>query len=400
MTDTKSLEGTEVPVFTFNMNDATGLYGHWEQLDQLQEEHAYFWMNFAHGYWVLTEPDSIREAFQRPDLFSSSAEVASEPNPKYTFIPTNIDPPEHVKYRHILNPRFSPGAVGRLAGSTEQHCRDIIGRFRSRGSCDFITEFASVFPTMVFMSSLGLPVEDTPIFVSHVADVFANLRDPASSDKLVAALEAIRSYFRVALNDRRQHPRPVESDFLSHLLISEKDGEPLSEDEILNICQVLVMAGLETTAGQLGFMFHYLAGHPEARQRIVKEPAVVDRAVEEFLRAHAIVLPGRKVTEDMEFHGCPMQKGDMVMLPIPSANRAPSIMEHPTEIDFDREQTRHIAFGLGPHRCLGLHLARRELATALTVWHELIPEYALADDAPLVERGGQLGLERLVLTWG
>jgi cytochrome P450 len=401
MTDTKSLEGTEVPVFTFNMNDTTGLYGHWEQLDQLQEKHPYFWMNFAYGYWVLTEPDSIREAFQRPDLFSSSAEVASEPHPKYTFIPTNIDPPEHVKYRHILNPRFSPGAVGRLAGSTEQHCRDIIARFIDRGSCDFISEFASVYPTMVFMSSLGLPVDDTPIFVELVAKVFANLRDPARADVLVSALESIRTYFRAALNDRRDGPvRDLDTDFLTHLLTAEKDGQPLSEEEILNICQVLVMAGLETTAGQLGYMFHFLAAHPDVRRRIVEDPSLIDRAVEEFLRVHAIVLPGRKVTQDMEFHGCPMQEGDMVMLAIPAANRAPSVVEHPTEVDLDRPQTRHIAFGLGPHRCLGLHLARRELATALAVWHELIPDYALDGDEPLSERGGQLGLERLPLRWG
>jgi cytochrome P450 len=399
MTDTKSLEGTGEPVVSFNMNEATGLYGHWQQIDELQEQYSHFWTTFAYGYWVLTEPEAIREAFQRSDLFSSSSEVASEPDPKYTFIPTNIDPPEHVKYRHILNPRFSPGAVGRLADPTEQHCRSIISGFVDRGSCDFITEFASVFPTRVFMSSLGLPVEDTPIFVARVGEIFANLRDPAMSDKLVAALASIRAYFSDALEDRRSAPRDPETDFLSHLLSSEKDGQPLSDEEILNICQVLAMAGLETTAGQLGYMFQHLATHPADRQRIIDDPAVIDKAVEEFLRVHAIVLPGRKVTEDMDFHGCPMQKGDMVMLPIPAANRSPSVLDHPTEVDFDRPQTRHIAFGLGPHRCLGLHLARRELATALAVWHELIPEYSVATDEPLVERGGQLGIEHLPLTW-
>jgi cytochrome P450 len=399
MTDTRSLEGTDVPVTTFNMNEATGLFGHWEQIDTLQEEYPYFWTTFASGHWVLTDPDAIREAFQRTDLFSSSSEVASEPNPKYTFIPTNIDPPEHVKYRHILNPRFSPGAVGRLADPTERHCRSIIEGFRDRGSCEFISEFASVYPTRVFMSSLGLPVEDTPIFVRLVGEVFANLRDPDMADALVAALGSIRSYFRQALDERRRQLRDPETDFLSHLLTSEKDGSPLTEEEILNICQVLVMAGLETTAGQLGYMFHYLATHPEAQARIRDEPGVVDRAVEEFLRVHAIVLPGRKVTADTDFHGCPMQKGDMVMLPIPAANRSPSILDHPREVDFDRPLNRHIAFGLGPHRCLGLHLARRELATALSVWHHMIPEYALVDEDPLVERGGQLGLERLPLTW-
>jgi len=198
MTDTKSLEGTGEPVVSFNMNEATGLYGHWQQIDELQEQYSHFWTTFAYGYWVLTEPEAIREAFQRSDLFSSSSEVASEPDPKYTFIPTNIDPPEHVKYRHILNPRFSPGAVGRLADPTEQHCRSIIS-----GSWTAVVR-------LHHRVRLRLPhpcLHEQPraagrghtIFVARVGEIFANLRDPAMSDKLVAALASIRAYFSDAL---------------------------------------------------------------------------------------------------------------------------------------------------------------------------------------------------------
>jgi len=399
MTDVIAGAGGSVPKVDFNMNDATGLHGHWQQIDDLQQRHDWFWTTFAYGYWVLTDPAAIREAFQTPELFSSSSEVASEPNPKYTFIPTNIDPPEHVKYRQILNPWFSPNAVDAMGEATEGHCRDIIASFVDRGRCDFITEFASVYPTRVFMTSVGLPVEDTPVFVDVVARIFANLRDPALADELVKALADIRRYFADALALRRAEPRDPATDFLAALLVARKDGEPLSDDEILNMCQVLVMAGLETTAGQLGFMFQHLASHPDDRHRIVADPDVRSAAVEEFLRVHTIVLPGRKVTRDVDFHGCPMRAGDMVMLTIPAANRCPALLDHPADVDFDRPQTRHIAFGLGPHRCLGLHLARRELATALRVWHELIPEYRIDTDQPLVERGGQLGLEHLPLAW-
>lgn len=388
-----------VPALDFNMTVPTELYGHWEQIDRLQERYDWFWSTFAHGYWVLTDPAAIKEAFQHPELFSSSAEVATEPNPKYTFIPTNIDPPEHVKYRQILNPRFSPGAVERLGEATERTCREIVAGLAGRGGCDFITEFASVYPTRVFMISVNLPVEDAALFVELVGRIFANLRDPALSEELMRALADVRAYFQEAIDDRRRTSRRPEEDFLTHLMGADKDGRPLDEEEILNICQVLVMAGLETTAGQLGFMFHHLATHPTHQRRVREDPGVRPRAVEEFLRAHAIVLPGRKVTRDIKFHGCPMRAGDMVMLPLPAANRCPRDMDHPAEIDLDRPQTRHIAFGLGPHRCLGLHLARRELSTALAVWHELVPEYRLAEGATLVERGGQLGLEHLRLVW-
>jgi len=399
MTDVRSLERDGVAVVDFNVNRPTEVYGHWREIDELQRHHDFFWTTFAYGHWVLTDPDVIREAFQRPDVFSSQAEVASEPNPKYIFIPTNIDPPEHVKYRHILNPWFSPSAVNGLTDRTADLCRSIIGTFKDRGSCEFMAEFGSVYPTQVFMSSLGLPVSDTPLFVRIVADIFDNLRDPEKASVLVEALGTLRDYFSAALTDRRAAVRDRSTDFLTYLLASEKDGHPLSDDEILNICQVLVMAGLETTAGQLSFMFHYLAGDADARHRIRSDPAIIPAAVEEFLRAHAIVLPGRKVTRDIDFHGCPMKKGDMVMLPLPAANRCPAQVDHPDQIDFDRSNNRHIGFGLGAHRCLGLHLARRELSTALQVWHELIPDYRLANVKPLVERGGQIGLEELPLAW-
>ena len=203
MTDVSSLAQDGVAVVDFNINRATEVYGHWREIDELQRQHEFFWTTFAYGHWVLTDPDVIREAFQRPDVFSSQAEVASEPNPKYIFIPTNIDPPEHVKYRHILNPWFSAGAVNTLNDRTDALCRAIVAGFKDRGSCEFMAEFASVYPTQVFMSSLGLPVEDTPLFVQMVADIFHNLRDPRRSAELTLALGAIRDYFNDALADRR-----------------------------------------------------------------------------------------------------------------------------------------------------------------------------------------------------
>jgi cytochrome P450 len=181
---------------------------------------------------------------------------------------------------------------------------------------------------------------------------------------------------------------------------SEIDGRPLSDREILDICVVLLLAGLHTTERQLGYMFKYLAEHPSERHRIVEEPDIIPMAVEEFLRVHPIVLgTGRKVTRDIEFHGCPMKEGDMVMLPLPVVCRSPELVDNPTVVDFDRAVNRHISFGVGPHRCLGNHLARRELAVALSIWHASIPDYRLDGDAPLVERGGQASLVSLPLAW-
>ena len=281
MTDTRSLEGTDVPVVSLNLNDSTGLYGHWELIDDLQEKHEYFWMDFAFGYWVLTEPRIDPGGIPAPRTVLQLGRGGLRAGPE-----VHLHPDQHRPAgAHQVPPHPQPSlfaAVQRLSDPTEQFCRAIIGRFLADGSCDFIADFASVFPTMVFMRSLGLPVEDTPVFVAHVATILANLRDPAMADELAAALQAIRDYFQDALEDRSRDPRDPEGDFLSYLLASEKDGSPLSNEEILNICQVLAMAGLETTAGQLGFMFHHMATHPEEQRRIVEDPSVIDRAVEEF----------------------------------------------------------------------------------------------------------------------
>jgi cytochrome P450 len=362
-------------VLDFDVNQTGPAGSHWAALDEFQASLPFFWTTYGRGHWVPTDAEAIRQAFAQPDLFSNVSEVAAEPEPEYMWIPTNIDPPEHVKYRHVLNTRFAPEAIQRLAPRASALCRELIEGFRAKGSCDFISEFAGVFPTMVFLSSLGLPVSDTDEVAAWVRRIFDNLRDPDLHRPLAEAMGEVRGYFASLIADRRVTPADPAVDFVTHLVNSSIDGRPLSDDEILNISVVLLMAGVETTAGQLGFMFHHLATHPEDRRRIVADPSVIPAAIEEFLRIHAIVLPGRKVTRDAEFHGCPMQKGDMVMLSIPNANRSPVMFDDPLTVDLVRTPNRHVAFGSGPHRCLGIHLARRELATALSVWHELIPDY-------------------------
>jgi cytochrome P450 len=393
-------EGDDIPKLAFDVNQVGPVGCHWDEIDRLQREMDWFWTTYAHGHWVLLDPEAIREAFQTPELFSSVSEVAAEPDPSYTWIPTNVDPPEHVKFRQVLNSWFAPKSVENLSPAATDWCRTLVERIQPRSRCDFMADFASVYPTGVFLSSIGLPLSETDRFVEWVRAIFDNLRHPALADKLAAAMGEVREYFTDLIDSRRRTPLDPGKDFVSHLLQSRVDERLLTPDEILNMCVVLVMAGLETTSGQLSYMFHHLATHPEHRRRIIADPKIIPVAVEEFLRAHPIVLPGRKLTRDAEFHGCPMRNGDMVMLTIPAANRSPLMAERPTEVDFDRKgPNRHVAFGSGPHRCLGIHLARRELATALQVWHELIPEYRLEEGAELQERGGQLGLVSLPLVW-
>jgi cytochrome P450 len=163
---------------------------------------------------------------------------------------------------------------------------------------------------------------------------------------------------------------------------------------------VLVLAGLDTTRGQLGYLFQYLAEHDEDRQRIIDDPSLIPGCVEESLRMHAITIAdSRKVTKDADFHGCPVKKGDMVMGLVAAANRDPRRYERADEFIMDREGAPHFGFAAGPHRCLGAHLARRELQIAVDEWHKIVPHYRIETAEPLIERGGQLALLSLPLAW-
>ena len=189
--------------------------------------------------------------------------------------------------------------------------------------------------------------------------------------------------------------------FLGAFVLSWRiDHKPIPMDDLLSWCLLMFMAGLDTVSIQLGYAFWHLAGHSEDRQRIVRDPSVIPAAVEEFLRQFAFVAPARKVMQDTDFHGCPLKKGDMVLVPLSGATRDPALLADGATVNFDRATNNHIAFGAGPHRCLGSHLARRELRVGLEEWHRLIPDYRLTEGVEVTEHGGGLyGIDHLELSW-
>jgi len=162
-----------------------------------------------------------------------------------------------------------------------------------------------------------------------------------------------------------------------------------------------MLAGLDTTRSALGYIFHHLAGDPGLRHRLTDQPELWPKAVEEFLRLYPLVYTdGRLVTRDIDFHGMPMRKGNIVWLGLGSANHDPRKFAAPRAFELGREQlSHHLSFGAGPHRCLGMHLARHELIIAVTEWHKRIPDYELATIEQLYERGQQLSINRLPLRW-
>ena len=375
---------------------ASGPGEHFDRFDDLRARGD---MHFGlagqeHPFWLVTRMDSIRACLEDPATFSSRAVTPDNPDPPFMWIPEMLDPPLHTKWRHLLGPFFAPGTVDRLTPRVREVIREILDDVAGQGHCDYVADVALRFPNTIFMEIMGLPVSDAGQFQVWENAILHG--EAGSGEASLQAMGEVMGYFSQLIAHRRRQPR---DDMLSVALTWEIDGEPVSDSDLLAFCLLMFMAGLDTVAMQLSYSMYHLALHPGDRRRLVQDPALWDTAIEEFLRYYSFVAPSRKVMQDTEINGCPVTAGQMVWLPLASANRDPAGFPEAHKVVIDRTDNRHLAFGAGPHRCLGSHLARRELRIGLTEWHKRIPEYRLNDTIPVREHGGLLGLDNLPLVW-
>jgi cytochrome P450 len=351
-------------------------------------------------FWMVTEYEHVIEALQMPEVFGNEVLSALTPEHTIDLLPQYLNPPEHTTMRRVLNRWFSPAAVRRLEPQVLSRCIELVDELKPAGGCDLVADFAIRFPTDMFLATLNLPASDGPEFLFWVEKIFRGFAGK-DLDEAAKAVVWIRGYFGRAIEDRRAHPQDTETDFISRMLVSKLDGVPISDEDIITICLTLMAAGLDTTRAALGYIFHHLAVDPDLRHRLTANPELWPRAVEEFIRLYPLVYQdGRLVKQDIDFHGLQLKKGDILWLGLASASRDPKKFAEPLTFDVDREHiNHHLAFGAGPHRCLGMHLARHELVIAVTEWHKRIPDYELASDEQLYERGAQLTIMKLPLRW-
>lgn len=377
-------------------------YGEWiSEWGERREASPIYW-NEHPGYWVLTRAEHVREVLQNAAVFRSDSIVAGEPDQPFKWIPGNINPPTHVQYRQILNRAFGPMAVAAIEPKAAEYCRKAVDDVVGRGAVEFQRDVAGVFSAGVFLEVINQPPEKAVRFAELADQIFDGIfgLDGYGMTDVIAAMAEIRVYFEEQIEQRRRHPMESREDFLSFLMSSSISGEPISDDDVLNICNQLVLAGLDTVKSQLGYSMRHLATHDADRRRLLAEPELIPSAIEEFLRAYPLIQIGRKIGEDIDFHGWPMKKGQMVMMTFPAAMRDPRAFAQADSVLLDRTNNNHMAFGAGPHRCLGAHLARMEMRLMLKEWHRRIPEYRLdVSDGQLMERGGQLSLRSLPLAW-
>jgi len=387
-------------VVDFDIHDDALTPKVYERYDELRRTCPVAWTERHGGHWVVTRYADIHEITHRPDVFSNQP-VAIPPNlgQDQPLIPLEIDPPDHTGYRQILTPLFSPARMQALEPQIRALVNDLIDAFAARGECEFIEEFARPLPTAVFLGLMGWPQEDAPRLLRWTHDIIEGRpggTDEESNEVRTAAGLEVYTYFAELLDRAYEEPG---DDIISQLTRATFAGErELSQFEILNIVFIVMIGGLHTVTGTLGNSVIYLAEHPDQRRRLVDDPALIPLATEELLRWESIVAPARRVTCPVQINGVALEPGDRVLIPLGSAGRDPEEFDRSDEVIFERTPNRHLAFGSGPHRCLGSHLARLELNVALEELHRRLPDYELVpEDPPVLKLHQVKGVERLRL---
>jgi cytochrome P450 len=336
------------------------------------------------GVIAATRSD-VDEVFHEYERFTATSPIGRMGNSR-PLIPLELDPPDHRKFRKLLDPLFTPKRMALLEPAVVELCNRLIDGFIDEPEIDFVAQFSNLLPTSVFLAQLGLPLEKLDYFLklkdgavrsNHLLGV--PYTDPAAIKYRMNNGKEIYAAFNEALDEREVERR---DDLLSYLLDAEIDGEKLTREELLDVCFLFLTAGLDTVSASLDCFFEYLAKNPEKRAELVADPEIAMNVVEELLRWESPVqLLARIATGDTELSGCPVKKGELVFTLIGAANTDAETVEDPDEVRFDRYANRHIAFGSGVHRCLGSHLARLELRIVLQEWHKRIPNYRIKPGA-------------------
>jgi cytochrome P450 len=333
-------------------------------------------------YWMVLGHDLTRECLQNTAVFSSEIITPLKPDSPVKMIPIQLDPPEHTRWRRLLAQYFSPRQMALLRPRLEQRTTELVEQIRERGECDYVAEFALELPTVMFLEMMGLPVDELPKFLEWEKLALAPSADGTfDADLQATGILCVVGYFQARIAAMRGGGERGD-DLLSQMMEWELDGAPVPDDDLVNCCLLLFLAGLDTVAMSLSYAMYHLATHEADRRHVAAVAAAggsMDEIVEEMLRFYAVPEIGRKVAADIEIDGHRLKAGDLVLFPLVAGNRDDALVAGADRVDVQRgHATPHLAFGAGPHRCLGSHLARIEMNIALRGWHEAIPEYSLA----------------------
>lgn len=375
-------------------------------LDLARNAPPIFWTPHDGGQWVICRHEAVARAARDWEVFSSdhlthSPQMQAAGGGKIDMsnvvqpVPIMLDPPEHSKFRAPLNAVFSPKAMMALKDKIRVLAASLIDKVRPDGGCEFMSAIAEPIPVQVFLEIFGLPLDRQAEFrriaKDHLSEEFGGLED--SQRKLREIVDVMRD----TLISRMAKPR---DDVISLLTQATVEGRPLTIRELNNYCVLLFIAGLDTVVNGMGHGIRHLAAHPELQNQLRSNPKLITEAAEELLRRYTFLAVIRTVAKDTVFDGVAMKRGETVKLGYPTADVDAAEFPDPELFDLGRENKAHFAFGAGPHRCLGSHLARIELQTLYEEMLARLPSFRLAPDKPITYRCGPvIGPRELHLVW-
>ncbi len=355
----------------------------------------YYDVNDYGNAWHLLKYEDAMFMLRHPEYFSNEGATPfpRDPDDYFYFIPIEIDPPHHRKYRAILEPVFSPKGVLALEGKIRDMANDLIDQIIDKGECEYTTDFGRPLPVSVFLDLMGLPQEKRDTFVKWAVDLLH------SNDRAIMAeaMRLISAYLKEVIAEKTKNP---DDHVISRIVHATVDGRPMSPPEIFGFVVFLFIGGLDTVFATLNNIWLWLARNPERRQEMINDPANINAQVEELLRAWSVTFSGRVLAQDYEMGGVKMKKGDRVTAILPACNFDPEIFPNPTVVDFHRPRKPILAFTVGVHSCMGAHLARLEIKVALQEWLRRIPDFSLKPGTTIEYRpGGVVGPEHVPLVW-
>jgi cytochrome P450 len=329
------------------------------------------------GTLVVARREEAAEFLRHPAVHATDG-VHNNLGAQRPLIPLDLDGDAHRKYRKLLDPLFTPKRVAGLEPAIRARTNALIDTFAGQGEAELLSGLCAPLPTHIFIDLLGLPLDDLPLFLEFKEAVVRPQGATAEEQQanMRAAGERTYGYLARVLAERRAGP--PRSDLIGGFLTTEVEGERLTDTEIIDICYLLVIAGLDTVTCSLSCLLAWFAGHPAERRRLMADPVLLGKAIEELMRFESPVPLGHRwVTEDIEVRGRQFPAGSMVEVVWAAANVDPAVFADPLTVDFERPHNAHVAFAAGPHRCLGSNLARLELRVALEEFHQRIPEYEI-----------------------
>jgi cytochrome P450 len=380
-------------VVDFNVYDPPGgaadLHRAWRSL---QDGPDIVWAPYHGGHWIFTRAEDIDFAQRNHDPFSMR-DVTMPANTRPTrLLPLEADPPEHTPFRALLNPWFSPKKIGELKDFTRELAVTLIEGFKPRGECEFMHDFALILPIAIFMRLTNLPMDDRLKLLTY-----AQMSTRGTPDQRGEASRLMMAYLTPVIAERRAKRG---DDLLSAVIHAQIGGQPLNETDLMSMLLVILFGGLDTVASTLGFIANFLAHHAAHRHQLIKEPALVDHAVDELMRRFAPSATARTMSRDYEYKGLQFKTGEKVYILPLLAGLDDRRFPNAWHVDFRREDVQHNSFGAGPHRCPGSLLAKLEIKVFLQEWLPRIPDFTVKPGEPVVYGAGQVNcVERLVLTW-